>query len=133
MYEATETVEDELLLCPDKLNNINQIKQITDNSNSIFICLTHSPSFSPKSKPIDNFKRRQLADKDYSPPKKIKKLIKERNRVIGMMQQDCNENSDSLSATLVADDILISTQSDTNYVNDQVSSLTVAVDITTTV
>ena len=40
LYKATETVEDELLRCPDKLINDTQLKPLLEYSESPFICLT---------------------------------------------------------------------------------------------
>lgn len=40
LYKATDTVEDELLRCPDKLINDTQLKPLLEYSASPFICLT---------------------------------------------------------------------------------------------
>lgn len=43
LYAATENVEKELLECPDRLTNNNQIQPILDLSKDVFICLTLIP------------------------------------------------------------------------------------------
>lgn len=42
LYAATESVEEDLLKCPDKLNNENQIQPILNNSDCVFISLTYN-------------------------------------------------------------------------------------------
>jgi hypothetical protein len=74
LYQATEKVEDDLLKCPDKLNNLNQIEPILKNSDDLFICLTYDPvAASPKgsqsekeSKAKAGIKRRRLHEQDFS-------------------------------------------------------------------
>ena len=42
LFLATESVEEDLLKCPDKLNNTNQIEPILKHSECVFICLTYN-------------------------------------------------------------------------------------------
>ena len=65
LYVATDNVEQELLSCPDKLNNINQIEPILKQTNEVFICLTLLPvEYRGKSK-ISGIKRRRLNESDF--------------------------------------------------------------------
>ena len=40
LYEATELIEEKLLLCPDKLNNENQLAPILTRTRTPFLVLT---------------------------------------------------------------------------------------------
>lgn len=72
LFHATEMVEEELLKCPDKLNNVNQLMPILEQSNDVFVCLTYDPVTASLKNEITSekakvgIKRRRLHEQDFS-------------------------------------------------------------------